>query len=236
MLKIKVLTIFPDIFAGALAYSITGKAMDKGFWSLQAINIRDFARDKHKSVDDTPYGGGAGMVMRADVLGDAFEEAVKDLESYHAIYLSPKGNVFLQQMAKKFSELDNLIIICGRFEGIDQRFLDHYGISEVSIGDYVLTGGEIAAMVIIDASVRLIQGVVGDNHSLNEESFSLDENFSSLLEYPQYTKPPVWNEIGVPEVLLSGNHSLINKWRYEKSLEITEIRRPDLLKKHLENK
>ncbi|MBQ8437008.1 MAG: tRNA (guanosine(37)-N1)-methyltransferase TrmD [Alphaproteobacteria bacterium] len=227
-MKVKILTIFPEIFPGFLGYSLTGKALKEGIWSLDAINIRDYAFDKHGSVDDTHCGGGAGMVMRPDVLGAAIKA------NYHhgrLIYMSPRGRQLTQSYAHELSREKELTIICGRFEGIDQRVLDAYNVEEVSIGDYILTGGEQGAQIMLDAVIRLLPGVLGNSESLGDESFE-----NSLLEHPQYTRPICWEGREVPEVLLSGHHAKIAEWRKAQSLEITEKRRPDLMKKYLDSK
>lgn len=227
-MKVKVLTIFPEIFPGFLGYSLTGKALKEGIWSLEAINIRDYAFDKHGSVDDTPCGGGAGMVMRPDVLGAAIKA---NYLGGRLIYMSPRGRQLTQSLAHELSEEKELTIICGRFEGVDQRVLDAYNVEEVSIGDYILTGGEQGAQIMLDAVVRLLPGVLGNSESIGDESFE-----NSLLEHPQYTRPICWDGREVPEVLLSGHHAKIAEWRKAKSLEITEKRRPDLMKKYLDSK
>ncbi|MDD4557281.1 MAG: tRNA (guanosine(37)-N1)-methyltransferase TrmD [Alphaproteobacteria bacterium] len=226
-MKVKILTIFPELFPGFLGSSLTGKALKEGKWSLDVVNIRDYAFDKHGSVDDTPCGGGAGMVMRPDVLGEAIKANHQSGE--RIIYMSPRGKVFNQEMAKELSLEKNLTIICGRFEGIDQRIIDAYEIEEVSIGDYVLTGGEQAAQILLDASVRLIEGVLGNSESVEDESFE-----NGLLEHPQYTRPIDWEKKSVPEILLSGHHKKIKEWRLQQSLEITKQKRPDLYKKYLD--
>ena len=228
MLKVKILTIFPELFPGFLGYSLTGKALEEQKWQIQAVNIRDYALDKHKSVDDTPCGGGAGMIMRPDVLGRAIED------NYHGgriIYMSPKGKPFTQAKARELSQSEELTIICGRFEGIDERVLEAYDIEEISIGDYILTGGEQAAQIVIDSVVRLLPGVLGNEASTEDESF---ENM--LLEYPQYTRPIEWAGRRVPEVLLSGHHKKISEWREEQSIIATKAKRPDLFKKYLDSK
>jgi len=227
-MKVKVLTIFPEIFPGFLGYSLTGKALNEGIWSLETINIRDYAFDKHGSVDDTPCGGGAGMVMRPDVLGAAIKA------NYHGgrlIYMSPRGRQLTQSLAHELSKEKELTIICGRFEGVDQRVLDAYNVEEVSIGDYILTGGEQGAQIMLDTVVRLLPGVLGNSESIDDESFE-----NNLLEHPQYTRPICWDGREVPEILLSGHHAKIAEWRKAKSLEITEKRRPDLMKKYLDSK
>lgn len=227
-MKVKVLTIFPEIFPGFLGYSLTGRALKEGTWSLETVNIRDYAFDKHGSVDDTPCGGGAGMIMRPDVLGAAIKA---NHQGGRIIYMSPRGKPLTQQLVKDLSREEELTVICGRFEGVDQRVLDAYEIEEISIGDYILTGGEQAAQIMLDAVVRLLPGVLGNSESLSEESF---ENF--LLEHNQYTRPVVWEGREVPEILLSGHHENIAKWRKAQSLEITERKRPDLMKKYLDFK
>jgi tRNA (guanine37-N1)-methyltransferase len=212
------------MFPGFLGYSLTGRALKEGKWSLEAINIRDYAFDKHGSVDDTPCGGGAGMIMRPDVLGSAIEH---NRTKGKIIYMSPKGRPLTQAKVKELSREDELMIICGRFEGIDERVIEEYAIEEISIGDYILTGGEQAAMVMLDAVVRLLPGVLGNSVSIENESFE-----TGLLEYPQYTRPIEWKNRKVPEILLSGHHKNIAKWQKEQALQITKERRPDLLEKN----
>ena len=219
-MKIDVLTLFPEMFK-PLEKSIIGKAREKGLIEINLINIRDFSKDKHKKVDDTPYGGGAGMVMMPDVVYNAYS-SVKD-DKAKVIYLSPQGKVLNQDKVKELSKENHLILLCGHYEGIDQRVLDEIVDEEISIGDYVLTGGELPAMVLIDSVSRYTQGVLNDE-SIKEESFS-----NNLLEYPQYTRPEEFRGKRVPEVLLSGHHENIKKWREQKSLEITKQKRPDLL-------
>lgn len=228
MLNIKVLTIFPEMFPGFLGYSLTGKAMAENKWQLEAINIRDYAFDKHKSVDDTPCGGGAGMIMRPDVLGRAIKE---NHTKGRIIYMSPRGVPLTQKKAHELAKEDELTIICGRFEGIDERVIETFHIEEISIGDYILTGGEQAAQIMLDAVIRLLPGVLGNEESLEDESF---ENF--LLEYPQYTRPTEWEGKSVPEVLLSGHHQKIADWRKEQSEIATRAKRPDLFEKYLDSK
>ncbi len=219
-MKFDVLTLFPEMFE-ILNQSIIGKAIEKELIDINLINIRDFSKDKHKKVDDTPYGGGAGMVMKPDVVYDAYQ-SVKD-EKAKVIYMSPQGKTLNQKMVEELSKENHLIILCGHYEGIDQRVLDKIVDEEISIGDYVLTGGEIPAMVLIDSVSRYVEGVLKED-SIKEESFS-----NGLLEYPQYTRPEVFEGMKVPEVLLSGHHENIEKWRKEKSLEITKKKRPELL-------
>ena len=224
MFKAKILTIFPEVFPGFLGYSLTGKALKDGLWTLEAVNIRDYAFDKHGSVDDTPCGGGAGMIMRPDVLGNAIEH---NYDGGKIIYMSPKGQPLTQQKVHELSKEECLTVICGRFEGIDERVLEEYNIEEISIGDYVLTGGEQAAMIMLDAVVRLLPGVLGNAASTENESFE-----AGLLEYPQYTRPIEWKGRKVPDILLSGHHEKIAKWQREQALQITKKRRPDLVAKN----
>jgi tRNA (guanine37-N1)-methyltransferase len=228
MLKVKVLTIFPEMFPGFLGYSLTGRALEESKWQLEAINIRDYALDKHKSVDDTPCGGGAGMIMRPDVLGRAINE---NHTKGRIIYMSPKGAPLTQNKVKELSKEEELTIICGRFEGIDERVIEAYNIEELSIGDYILTGGEQACQIMLDAVVRLLPGVLGNEASIEDESF---ENY--LLEYPQYTRPVEWEGRTVPEILLSGHHQKISEWRKQEAEKTTKTKRPDLYKNYLDSK
>lgn len=225
--RAKIVTLFPDAFPGTLGLSLLGKALDAGLWALDTIDLRPFGIGKHRNVDDTPAGGGAGMVLRADVVAAALDTAAagapSDRAKWPVIYVSPRGAPFTQAMARRFAEADGMTILCGRFEGVDERVLEHYGIEEVSIGDFVLTGGEIAAQVVIDATVRLRPGVLGNAESAVEESHS-----NGLLEHPQYTRPPEWEGRAIPEVLMSGNHKKIAAWRREQSEALTKARRPDL--------
>lgn len=225
-MKINILTLYPEMFPGCLGYSLAGKALNEHKWDLNVVNIRDFATDKYKSVDDTPFGGGAGMVMKPEVL-DAAIASVHGQEPIY--YLSPRGVVFHQAMAEKMASTDEMTFICGRFEGIDQRVIDKWQIQEISIGDFVLSGGEPAVLTLLDAVIRLIPAVMGNKESLYEESFS-----NGLLEYPHYTKPQVWEGLSVPEVLTSGHHRNIQKWRLEQSQMLTKQRRPDMWTAYLE--
>lgn len=222
-MKFDVLTLFPEMFK-SLEESIIGKAKEKNLIDINLINIRDFSKDKHKKVDDTPYGGGAGMVMKADVVYDAFKSIKQD--NAKVIYLTPQGKTLNQKKVEELSKESHLILLCGHYEGIDQRIIDLIVTDEVSIGDYVLTGGELPALIMIDSISRLIPGVLSQNESFEEESFKDD-----LLEYPHYTRPREFMGMKVPDVLLSGNHQNIEKWRLEESKKITKLRRPDLYKK-----
>lgn len=223
--RAKVLTLYPDMFPGILGHSLTGRALQEGLWALEPIDIRMFATGKHRNVDDTPAGGGAGMVLRADVVGRAIDFADKGhtREEWPVIYLSPRGKPFDQAMAHRFSHAKGITLLCGRFEGVDQRVLDARKVEEVSLGDFILTGGEIAAQALIDATVRLLPDVLGNAASTEEESFS-----NGLLEHPQYTRPAEWEGHIIPEILTSGHHGNISKWRQEMSEALTKNRRPDL--------
>ena len=220
-----VFTLYPDLFPGPFSEGLYGKALEKKIWNLQKVNLRDYAEDKHKTVDDTPYGGGSGMLIKPDVIGNALDKNTKKGEKI--IFLTPRGKVFNHESAKKFSKEKIINIICGHFEGVDERVLSTRNIEEVSIGDYVLSGGETAAFVVIDSILRLLPGVLGNENSRVDESFE-----NGLLEYPQYTKPQIWEEKAVPEVLLSGDHSKIKDWRLSQSEAITRDRRPDLWQKY----
>lgn len=224
MINFKILTLFPDLFPGPLAASVTGSALVKNLWSISPINIRDFAFDKRGTVDDTTFGGGAGMVLKPDVLANAIESS----GAKKIIYLSPRGKVFNQKIAQELAKEEEITILCGRYEGVDQRVLDEFEIEEISIGDYVLSGGEIAAYVFIDAILRNVSGVLGADDSLNEESFSGE--YENLLEYPHYTKPAEWRGRKVPEILTGGHHAKINQWRKEQAIALTKKVRPDLIK------
>ena len=220
----RIITLFPQAFPGVLGESLTGKALKDGLWQLQTHDLRHYGIGKHRNVDDTPAGGGAGMVLRADVLERAITDATRGTKGIAPlVYLSPRGKRFDQAMARNWARMDGVTMLCGRFEGVDERVLEHYNIHEVSLGDFVMTGGEIAAQAMIDATVRLLPGVLGNADSAVEESFS-----SGLLEHPQFTKPAEWQGRAIPEVLLSGNHAKIAQWRREMSEAITKERRPDL--------
>ena len=228
MFQVKIFTLYPDFFPGILNKGIYGRAIEKSLWNLDVINIRDYAKDKHKTVDDTPYGGGEGMVLKPDIVAKALDQNLKKNEK--VIYLTPKGKTFDQNKAKKFLNEKKINILCGHFEGIDQRVIESRGIEEISIGDYILSGGETAAYVILDSILRLVPGVLGNENSYKDESFE-----NGLLEYPQYTKPQIWEKTPVPEVLLSGDHSKIKDWRLSQSEAITRHRRPDLWQKYKKN-
>lgn len=228
MFKANILTIFPEMFPSLLGQSLAGKALSDGLWQINPVNIRDFATDNYRSVDDAPFGGGAGMVMKPDVLGAALD-SVKD-SSDKLIYLSPRGTPLTQSKVKELASLSEITLVCGRFEGIDERVITRYGLEEISIGDFVLSGGEPAAICLLDAVIRLIPDVLGSPDSLTEESFE-----NGLLEYPQYTHPRSWQGMEVPEVLLSGNHKEIASWRKAQAEKITKDRRPDLWQHYINN-
>ena len=223
----RVFTLYPEIFPGPLNKGLYGKALQKKAWSLEVVNIRDATEDKHKTVDDTPFGGGSGMLLKPDVLGRSIDSNIKKGE--RIFYLSPKGKKFDQKIAKEIANEKTINLICGHFEGVDERILNTRNIEEISIGDYILSGGESASFVVIDAVLRLLPGVLGNEISKDEESFE-----NGLLEYPQYTKPQIWEKQSVPEVLLSGDHAKIKDWRLSQSKDITRRRRPDLWKKYLD--
>ncbi|MBC7180391.1 MAG: tRNA (guanosine(37)-N1)-methyltransferase TrmD [Roseovarius sp.] len=225
----RVITLLPQAFPGVLGESLTGRALQNGLWALDAIDLRPYGEGKHRNVDDTPAGGGAGMVIRADVMARAIDEVMAGTPpGWPLIYLSPRGRRFDQAMAQDLSQLPGVTLICGRFEGLDERVIAHYGIQEVSMGDFVMTGGEIAAQAMIDATVRLLPGVLGNAESTAEESHS-----NGLLEHPQYTRPAEWMGRVIPEVLTSGDHARVERWRREMSERLTAERRPDLWEKHL---
>ncbi len=223
----RVFTLYPEIFPGPLNKGLYGKALKKKLWNLEVVNIREYAEDKHKTVDDTPFGGGSGMLLKADVLAKSIDKNIKKNEKI--FYLSPKGKKFDQKIAKNLSKEKTINLICGHFEGVDERILSSRNIVELSIGDYILSGGESASFVVVDSVIRLLPGVIGNDRSKIDESFE-----DGLLEYPQYTKPQIWEKKNVPEVLLSGDHGKINDWRLLQSKDITRRRRPDLWKKYLD--
>ncbi|MBL4918733.1 tRNA (guanosine(37)-N1)-methyltransferase TrmD [Tabrizicola sp. DMG-N-6] len=230
--RARIVTLFPDAFPGTLGLSLTGKALDQGLWALETIDLRTFGQGRHRNVDDTPAGGGAGLVLRPDVVAAALEKAAEgtpqDRRQWPVVYLSPRGKPFTQAMARSWAQGQGITLLCGRFEGVDERVLQHCGVEEVSLGDFVLTGGEIAAQALIDATVRLIPRVLGNHLSTEEESFS-----GGLLEFPQYTKPADWNGLAIPDILLSGNHGKIAIWRREMAERLTKERRPDLWRAYL---
>ena len=227
-MNFKILTLFPELFPGPLNHSIIGDDLKKKIFSVEPVNIRDFAKNKSKSVDGKPYGGGAGMILKPDVLQKAYDFCLKKKEKKtKTIYLSPSGVKLNYDKLIEINKYKSVIIICGKYEGIDSRFIQHNDIEEVSVGDYVLSGGEIASFILIDACVRLIPEVLGNKNSLISESFQ-----NHLLEYPQYTKPRVWESLEVPEILLNGNHEKVSEWKLKKSIETTKRMRPDLYKKY----
>ncbi len=233
-MKANIITLFPEMFPGTLGHSLAGKALESGLWSYECINMRDFATDVHKTVDDTPFGGGAGMVIKPDIIAQAIDSIGDDTGTIY--YLSPRGQVLTQELAKEISCQKTVTLLCGRYEGIDERVIKAYNIREISIGDYVLSGGELAAQVVLDTCVRLIPSVMGNEETAGEESFE-----NGLLEYPHYTRPASWTDKqgvtwDVPEILRSGHHDKIKSWRREQSEELTRDRRPDLWKTYTKNK
>lgn len=224
-MKIDIMTLFPEMCEKVLSESIIGRAMKAGIIDIKCTNIRDFAGNKHNRVDDAPYGGGKGMIMQADPIYNCYQSLCDDNNKPYLIYMSPKGKTFTQKDALRLSKLDHIILLCGHYEGVDQRVIDEIVDEEISIGDYVLTGGELPALVVADAVARMIPGVLAEDICFMEES-----HFDGLLEYPHYTRPEVWHGVSVPDVLLSGHHKNIEQWRKEKSLEVTKLRRPDMLK------
>ena len=228
MWQAQVFTLYPEVFPGPLSKGLYGKALSKKLWNLNIVNIRDAAEDKHKTVDDTPYGGGSGMLLKPDVLAKSLDQ--NEIKGGRIIYLSPRGKKFDQNYARELSDEKSISLICGHFEGVDERVLATRNIEEISIGDYVLSGGETASFVVIDSVLRLLPGILGNENSKVDESFE-----NGLLEYPQYTKPQIWEEKAVPEVLLSGDHSKIKDWRLSQSEAITRVRRPDLWEKYKKN-
>jgi tRNA (guanine37-N1)-methyltransferase len=217
-----ILTLYPEMFPGHLGFSLSGKAMERGDWSLDTVQIRDFAGDRHRTVDDTPAGGGAGMVLKPDILAKAIDSVAAD--DRPRLLMSPRGRPLTQKRVRELADGEGVVIVCGRFEGVDQRVIDARGLEEVSIGDYILSGGEPAALTVLDSIVRLLPGVMGNAHSGTNESFE-----HGLLEHPHYTRPPVFEGREIPPVLTSGNHAAIEKWRLEQALRLTGERRPDLL-------
>ncbi|MEY4463626.1 MAG: tRNA (guanine-n1)-methyltransferase [Pseudomonadota bacterium] len=230
LLHATILTVFPEMFPGTLGYSLAGQALDKNIWSYDVINIRDFGLTKHKNVDDEAYGGGDGLIMRPDVLGSSIDHALSLNPNAQIYYPSPRGRVFTQSFAKEMLQGQNPIFLCGRYEGIDERVIEEYNITEISVGDYILSGGEIPTLTILDCLIRLLPGVLINQNTLSSESFEEDGEFKGRLECGLYTRPEIWRERVVPSVLLSGNHKLINEWKREQSLMITKLRRPELLK------
>ena len=226
-MRIDVLTLFPEMFRPVTEESILGRAKENGILDIRLTDIREFSRDKHKKADDYPFGGGAGMVMLADPVFHALNAI--EAKGKKIIYMSPRGKILDQEMISELSQTEELVILCGHYEGIDQRIIDYWEMEEVSVGDYILTGGELPAMILIDAVARLVPDVLGSSSAHHEESI-----YSGLLEYPQYTKPRQYEGMDVPEVLISGNHKLIHLWQFEKSLELTKTRRPDLFEKFIE--
>jgi len=225
MFQAKIFTLYPEYFPGPFEIGICKKAFEKKLWDLKLINIRDYADDKHKTVDDTPYGGGVGMLMRPDVVAKSLDANLEEKETVY--YLTPKGKIFNQDIAKDIVKKNKVNILCGHFEGVDQRVLDSRNIEEISIGDFILSGGEVASFVVLDTVLRLVPGVLGNLNSTKDESFE-----NGLLEYPQYTKPQIWEKLSVPDILLSGDHNKIKSWRLSQSEAITRHRRPDLWQKY----
>ena len=225
MFQAKIFTLYPEYFPGPFEIGICKKAFEKKLWDLKLINIRDYAGDKHKTVDDTPYGGGVGMLMRPDVVAKSLDANLDEKETVY--YLTPKGKIFNQDIAKDIVKKNKVNILCGHFEGVDQRVLDSRNVEEISIGDFILSGGEMASFVVLDTVLRLVPGVLGNLNSTKDESFE-----NGLLEYPQYTKPQIWEKLSVPDILLSGDHNKIKSWRLSQSEAITRHRRPDLWQKY----
>ena len=225
MFQAKIFTLYPEYFPGPFEIGICKKAFEKKLWDLKLINIRDYADDKHKTVDDTPYGGGVGMLMRPDVVAKSLDANLGEKETVY--YLTPKGKIFNQDIAKDIVKKNKVNILCGHFEGVDQRVLDSRNVEEISIGDFILSGGEMASFIVLDTVLRLVPGVLGNLNSTKDESFE-----NGLLEYPQYTKPQIWEKLSVPDILLSGDHNKIKSWRLSQSEAITRHRRPDLWQKY----
>ncbi len=225
MFQAKIFTLYPEYFPGPFEIGICKKAFEKKLWDLKLINIRDYADDKHKTVDDTPYGGGVGMLMRPDVVAKSLDANLDEKETVY--YLTPRGKIFNQDIAKDIVKKNKVNILCGHFEGVDQRVLDSRNVEEISIGDFILSGGEMASFIVLDTVLRLVPGVLGNLNSTKDESFE-----NGLLEYPQYTKPQIWEKLSVPDILLSGDHNKIKSWRLSQSEAITRHRRPDLWQKY----
>ena len=224
-MQIDIMTLFPEMCEAVLSESIIGRARERGFVDIHCVNIRDFTADKHNRVDDAPYGGGMGMLMQAQPIYDCYQSLCENAEDRpHLVYMSPQGQTLTQEKVKSLAQIPHLVLLCGHYEGVDERILDEIVDEEISIGDYVLTGGELPAMVLADAVCRMLDGVLP-----NDEAKSLESHYNGLLEYPQYTRPPVWHGVSVPDVLLSGHHENIEKWRHEQSLLRTFLRRSDLL-------
>ena len=228
MFTARIFTLYPEMFPGPFDVGLYGKALEKDVWNLETVNIRNYTNDKHKTVDDTPYGGGNGMLLKPDVISKSIDENIKSKE--RIIFLSPRGKIFNQKIAKKLASENVINIICGHFEGIDQRVIESRNIEEISLGDFILSGGETATFVFLDSILRLVPGIIGNYDSTNDESFE-----NGLLEYPQYTKPQIWEQKPVPDVLLSGDHAKIKHWRLTQSEAITRVRRPDLWEKYKKN-
>ena len=221
--EVKILTLFPEMFPGLLSYSLAGKALEKNIWKMDIINIRDYATDNYKRVDDVPYGGGPGMIMRPDILAKAYD-ANQPMKNWSKIVLTPRGKPLSQKLVKKIASKPGVLLVCGRYEGIDERFIESRSLEEISVGDYVLSGGEPAAFIVLDSVIRLLSGTAGSPESLIEESFE-----NNNIEYPQYTRPYDWEGLKPPKVLVSGNHKEIEKWKKQTSIKDTEKRRPDIL-------
>lgn len=230
------LTLFPEMFPGTLGHSLPGRALEAGLWQCDTLNLRDFATDKHHTVDDTPYGGGAGMVMKPDVVGAAIEAARAKHACAYLIHLTPRGQPLTHALAARLAKKSGLILLCGRFEGVDERVNLHYQPLEVSLGDFVLFGGEVAAMALAESVLRLVPQIVGNPSTHDEESFALGQESALLLEYPHYTKPPFWEGLGIPDVLTSGHHEQIAKWRWKEAERITKERRPDVWERYCKQK
>ena len=224
--SVHLLTLFPEMFPGPLGFSIVGRALKKKIWALNLVNLRNFSKKGPKYVDDKPYGGGSGMIIKSEIIHNALKHTTKKMKNYSLIYLTPQGKKINQEKVKQFIKKDNLVLLCGKYEGVDQRVIDNWDMEEISIGDFILSGGELAAMNLVDSCVRLLPNTIGSSESLKNETFE-----NNLLEYPQYTKPREWMGKKVPDVLLSGNHKEIKNWRKKQSLIITKVKRPDLLKK-----